>query len=99
MTLALVDYHIDFSAEKEGAKIMKTGLILLAIGLIMVLYFYITYKRSTQYLAEIKEEDLVSYYLDLFMRLLPVPFWVGLIGLAVIIVAIIIILVNIPWTI
>lgn len=78
---------------------MKTGLILLAIGLIMVLYFYITYKRSTQYLAEIKEEDLVSYYLDLFMRLLPVPFWVGLIGLAVIIVAIIIILVNIPWTI
>ncbi|HHW61979.1 MAG TPA: hypothetical protein GX404_08755 [Syntrophomonadaceae bacterium] len=76
---------------------MKTGLILLIIGLVMVLYFYITYKHSTKHLAEIKEEDPVSYYLDLFMHLLPVPFWVGLIGLAVIIVAIIIILVNIPW--
>lgn len=77
---------------------MKAGLFLLILGIFMVLYFYVTYRKSSKSLEDIKNEDLVSYYLDLALHLVPIPFRIGVIGIVLILIAIIVILVNIPWT-
>lgn len=76
---------------------MTVGLIILAISLILITYAYLSYKKEARSLLQLKQEDLVSYYLDLAYRLLPVPFWCALIGLALLLVAIIIILASLPF--
>ncbi|MGB4701288.1 MAG: hypothetical protein GXX02_10100 [Syntrophomonadaceae bacterium] len=76
---------------------MKAGLILLAIGLGLVAYTYISYLRAAQRFNHIKKEDLVSYYLELADLLYPLPFWSGLIGILTVIVAVIIVLISIPF--
>ena len=55
---------------------MKVGLVLLAIGLVLVAFTYSTYLLATKKYSYIKE-DLVSYYIDLAKYLYPVPFWRG----------------------
>lgn len=76
---------------------MKIGLILLAISLLLLFYAYWRYKKAAQSLIPVKQEDLVSYYLDLAYNLLPVPFWSALLGIALFLVAIIIILISLPF--
>lgn len=75
---------------------MKTGLILLVTGVVVFLYAYFRYKKEQQNLALVKEQDLIAYYLDLAFNLLPIPFWSAIIGLLLVIIAVIVILVNIP---
>lgn len=74
---------------------MKAGIITLIIGLIGILYAYAAYKKTDISLAEIKKEDLVSYYLELALHLIPVPFWAFLGGIIVVLIGIIIIIVSI----
>lgn len=69
---------------------MKIALILLAIGVILLLYAYLSYCRIQKGLRTLKEEDLVSYYLDLFYQLLPVPFWSAVAGLVLVVTSLII---------
>ena len=76
---------------------MTIGLIFLAIALILISYAYLSYKKVAHNLLPVKQEDLVSYYLDLVYNLLPVPFWSGLLGMALLLVAIIIILFSLPF--
>jgi len=75
---------------------LKTGLVFLGLGIIMLLYSIISLNRASNSLSQLKEEDLVSYYLDLAVKLLPVPFWCAVLGILFIIAALIIILINIP---
>lgn len=75
---------------------MKIGLSLLGIGFILLLYGFISYHRAANNLASLKEEDLVSYYLDLAIKLLPLPFWSFVSGALITIVALIILLISIP---
>lgn len=79
-----------------GGKVVKAGLIILVIGLGLVAYTYINYVLAARKLDHIKKEDLVSYYLDLANFLYPLPFWSGIIGILTIIVAVIMVLINIP---
>ena len=76
---------------------MTIGLIILAIALILIAYAYLSYKKEARNLFLLKQEDLVSYYIDLVDNLLPVPFRSALIGIALLVVAIIIILVSLPF--
>ncbi|CFW97434.1 Uncharacterized [Syntrophomonas zehnderi OL-4] len=76
---------------------MITGLVILVVGLLMFFYAWIHYHRAASTLSLVKQEDLVSYYLDLAIRLLPVPFWSALIGILLAFVGIIVILIKIPW--
>ena len=75
---------------------MKVGLIFLGIGLILLLYGFISYHRAVKSLLALKKEDLVSYYLDLAIKLLPLPFWCFISGALITIVALIVLLVSIP---
>ncbi len=77
---------------------MIIGLTISALGALMILFTWISYRRAATSLCLVREADLVSYYLDMAIRLLPVPFWSGLIGLVLLIVGIIIILINLPWS-
>ncbi|MBO8158354.1 hypothetical protein [Thermosyntropha sp.] len=54
---------------------MITGIIIAVTGLLSILYAYIAYKKADLGLSEIKKEDLVSYYLELALHLIPFPFW------------------------
>ncbi len=76
---------------------MTIGLIFLAIALVLIAYAYLSYKKVANSLLPVKQEDLVSYYLDLVYNLLPVPFWSALLGIALLLVAIIIILFSLPF--
>lgn len=76
---------------------MTVGLILLVISIILISYACLSYKKVAQSLLPVKQEDLVSYYLDLAYRLLPVPFWCALLGVALLLVAIIIVLISLPF--
>lgn len=78
---------------------MVFGFIILGISLILITYAYLSYKKVAQILAPVKQEDLVSYYLDLAYQLLPVPFWCALIGVGFLLISLIIILISIPFTI
>lgn len=75
---------------------MKAGLVILVVGLGLVAYTYINYVWAARKFDHIKKEDLVSYYLDLAHFLYPFPFWSGIIGILTIIIAVIIVLINIP---
>lgn len=75
---------------------MKIGLIMFALGLLLLGCAYISYLRTARQLEQTKKEDLVSYYLDLVWHLFPMAFWSGVIGAVSIIVAVIVILVHIP---
>ncbi|HAA09227.1 MAG: hypothetical protein ACOX6F_03690 [Syntrophomonadaceae bacterium] len=75
---------------------MKAGLIIFLVGLVLVAYTYINYLWASNKLSQLKKEDLVSYYLDLAQFLYPVPFWSGVIGMVAIVIALIVVLINIP---
>lgn len=76
---------------------MTIGLIFLIISLILIAYACLSYHKISKSLAPVKQEDLVTYYLDLTYQLLPVPFWSALLGIALLLVAIIIILFHLPF--
>lgn len=80
-----------------GGLEVKVGLLLLAIGLGLVAFTYSTYLLATKKYSHIKKEDLVSYYIDLAKYLYPVPFWSGVIGVVMVLIAVIVVLVNIPF--
>jgi hypothetical protein len=80
-----------------GGLEVKVGLLLLLIGLVLVALTYSAYLFATKKFSQIKKEDLVSYYIDLAKFLYPVPFWSGIIGIVTVLVAIIVVLVNIPF--
>ncbi|MGI6467838.1 MAG: hypothetical protein GXZ09_02615 [Syntrophomonadaceae bacterium] len=69
--------------------LLKIALVLLLLGLILFAYGAVFYLKISRKLQEIKKEDLVAYYLDLFYELLPRPFWSAVVGLALLILAII----------
>lgn len=69
---------------------MQAGIILIIIGLTGMLYGYMAYKKADSSLTEIKKEDLVSYYLELALHLIPAPFWCFLGGIIFILVGIIV---------
>ena len=69
--------------------LLKIALVLLLLGLILFAYVAVFYLKISRKLQEIKKEDLVAYYLDLFYELLPRPFWSAVVGLALLILAII----------
>ncbi|SHH00109.1 hypothetical protein SAMN02745221_01449 [Thermosyntropha lipolytica DSM 11003] len=73
---------------------MSIGISLIIIGLISMLYAYITYKKADLLLAEIKKEDVVSYYLELALHLIPVPFWCFLGGITFTLIGIIVLLIS-----
>jgi len=73
---------------------VNTGLCLLLIGVILIGLAYISYKRAESSLLNLKKEDLVSYYLELALRLLPVPFWTLLLGILLILAGLVVLLVN-----
>ena len=75
---------------------MTIGLIFLIISLLLIAYAYFSYNNAAKSLAPVKQEDLVSYYLDLTYNLLPVPFWSALLGIALFLVALVIILFHLP---
>ncbi len=73
---------------------MNTGLWLLLIGVLLVGLAYISYKRAENTLVTLKREDLVSYYLELALRLLPFPFWSFFLGILIIVAGLVLLLVN-----
>ena len=73
---------------------MNTGLCLLLIGVILIGLAYISYKRAESSLLNLKKEDLVSYYLELALRLLPFPFWTLLLSILLILAGLVVLLVN-----
>lgn len=73
---------------------MQTGIIITVIGLLSVLYAYLAYKKADLSLAEIKKEDLVSYYLELALKLIPVPFWAFVGGVILALTGIITIIIS-----
>jgi len=69
--------------------LLKIAAVLLLLGLILFSYGALAYLKISRQLQELKKEDLVAYYLDLFYQLLPRPFWSAVIGLALLILAIV----------
>lgn len=67
----------------------KTAVVLMGLGLILFFYGGCCYLKISQELRELKKEDLVAYYLDLFYRMLPRPFWSAVAGLILIILSLI----------
>ena len=51
--------------------LLKIALVLLLLGLILFAYGAVFYLKISRKLQEIKKEDLVAYYLDLFYELCP----------------------------
>ncbi|MEA1960402.1 MAG: hypothetical protein U9N81_03770 [Bacillota bacterium] len=78
---------------------MKTAIVLLVIGIVMVLCTYTHYLRISKGLTAVREEDLVSYYLNLAGEMVPLPLWSGLIGIVLLLIGIIMLLIHLPWTI
>lgn len=77
---------------------MTIALVLMVTGLIAVLYAVLAYRNADQRLADIKKEDLVSYYIDLALQLLPVPFWAFIIGALAFIIGLITVIIYIVLT-
>lgn len=77
---------------------MKTGLIILLCGILLLAFAYFRYKSTENNLMPIKKDDLVAFYLELAYRLLPVPFWCACIGIVAVVTGLIWILVSIPLT-
>lgn len=66
----------------------------MGLGLILILYTYITFKRTQRSLKGLKHDDPVSYYLDFASNLLPAPFWALVLGIILLVVALVILLIN-----
>jgi len=77
-----------------GGILLNTGLWLLLIGVLLGGMAYISYKRAESSLLTLKKEDLVSYYLELALRLLPFPFWTLLLSILLILAGLVVLLVN-----
>lgn len=75
---------------------LRVGLILMGIGVLLISYAYIAYKKVSRNLSQLREEDIVSYYIELSLHLLPFPFWSAVIGVLLLTASLVIILVNIP---
>ncbi|MGR6835850.1 hypothetical protein [Syntrophomonas erecta] len=75
---------------------MKTGLVFLSVGVILIFYAYWAYRKADCNLSKTKEEDLVSYYLDLALKLYPGALWSALLGIFFTIIALVIIVINLP---
>lgn len=73
---------------------MTTGLILIGLGLLLFGYAYFYYKKQTAKLADIKKQDLVTYYLDLAYDLLPYKLWSAVIGILLVLIGVIVIIVS-----
>ncbi|QGT99263.1 hypothetical protein SYNTR_0670 [Candidatus Syntrophocurvum alkaliphilum] len=73
---------------------MIYGLIALSIGLILLLYFLFVYKSTNKKLLPTKNDDLVTYYIDFAIKLYPVPFWSGVIGLLLVLGSSIFLIIN-----
>jgi len=73
---------------------VNTGLWLLLIGVLLVGLAYFSYKRAESSLLTLKKEDLVSYYLELALRLLPFPFWSLFLGILLIVAGLVVLLAN-----
>lgn len=67
----------------------KTAVVLMGLGMILFSYGGWCYLKISRELRQLKEEDLVAYYLDLFYRMLPRPFWSAVAGLILIILSLI----------
>jgi hypothetical protein len=78
---------------------MKAGIILLIAGLLLIGLFYLKLKSSEKQLEGLKADDLVSYYIELVIELIPVPFWSGIVGIALSLCGIIVLLIHIPGSI
>lgn len=75
---------------------MTAGLTLTGLGIVLFLYAYCNYKKEQADLAEVKKQDLVSYYLDLAYNLLPYKFWSAILGIVLMVVGIVVVLVKLP---
>ena len=80
--------------RNEGKSLFKTALLMLAFGLVLIVYTYIAFKRTHRSLKDLKQEDPVSYYLDFALNLLPAPFWALVVGVILLIAALVILLIN-----
>ncbi len=67
---------------------MYLGLWLLTIGTSIATLGYTIYRRNAKSLSSLEAEDLVSYYLELAIRLLPWPFWAFVSGIILILAGI-----------
>jgi len=75
---------------------LKTGLIIVLSGLLLIAFAYLKYKSTEKTLMPIKKDDLVAFYLELAYRLLPVPFWCACTGIVFLFVGLIWVIVSIP---
>lgn len=73
---------------------MTAGLILTGLGLILFGYAYFNYKKQTNSLAEIKKQDLVTYYLDLAYNMLPYKILSAVIGIVLVLTGTIVLILN-----
>lgn len=78
--------------RKKGLTL--TGLILTGLGLLLFGYAFASYKIQVNHLAEIKKEDLVTYYLDLAYDMLPYKLWSAVIGVVLVLVGVIVLIVS-----
>ncbi|HBQ87066.1 MAG TPA: hypothetical protein DER33_03200 [Syntrophomonas sp.] len=74
---------------------MTAGLVLISLGLFLFGYAYLNYKKQINNLAEIKKQDLVSYYLDLAYEMLPYKLWSAIAGIILVLTGTIVLIVNI----
>lgn len=75
---------------------MKTGLIIVLCGILLISFAYWRYKSTEKHLMPIKKDDLVAFYLELAYRLLPIPFWCACIGIVLLLIGLIWVIVSIP---
>lgn len=69
--------------------LLKMAIVLLLLGSILFVYAGLVYRQISHDLQEAKKGDLVAYYLDLFYRLLPGPFWCAAAGIILMLLALI----------
>lgn len=69
--------------------LVKVAVVFLLLGLVLFIYAYLAYRKISRDLQDVKKDDLVAYYLDLFYRLLPGPFWSAVAGLVLMLLALI----------
>lgn len=77
-----------------GGVRVNAGLWLLVMGILLVGFAYILFKRAESKLLTLKQEDLVSYYLELALRLLPFPFCSLFLGALFIMAALLVLIVD-----
>lgn len=75
---------------------MVIGIILFVVGFLAMFYAFLSYKRVDRNLSAVKEEDLVSYYLELSYQMLPAPFWSAVLGAVSFLIGLVVVLVKLP---